>query len=289
MIPCIVLLFSSIIPNVAPVSDEKLAAGAGRFEFRHAGKIMPVWYFLPKDAKPDTQILFVMHGVNRDAQRYRDDWMPLAEKHRFIIVSPEFTRAAFPEDSDYSQGSVMANNGAPTPRDQTAFSFIEPVFDKVRLLTGNRAKTYSLYGHSAGAQFVHRFLYFEPTARVSKVVAANAGWWTLPDTSVDFPYGLKGAPGITDRSLKDILQRPLLVLLGTNDNDPNDKNLNKSKESMQQGPHRFARGNYFFKSAQRQAKLNGIKLSWQLKTVPGVGHSDSGMSAAAAEWLFGKR
>lgn len=111
--------------------------------------------------------------------------------------------------------------------DQSAFRFIEPVFDKVQTLTGNRTKTYSLYGHSAGAQFVHRF--FEPTARVSKVVAANADWWTLADRNVDFPCGLKEAPGIMEQSLKNALQSPLLVLPGANNNDPNDTNLNITK------------------------------------------------------------
>lgn len=99
----------------------------------------------------------------------------------------------------------------------------------------------------------------------------------------------RGAPGTTDQSLKNVLQRPLLVLLGTNDDDPNHESMNKSKEAMQQGPHRFARENDFFESGRRRAKEHAIKLAWQLKTVPNFGHSNSGMSAPAAEWLFEKQ
>ena len=77
----------------------------------------------------------------------------------------------------------------------------------MKAATGNRSASYLLYGHSAGAQFVHRYLYFVPEARVAKVVAANAGWWTLPDLAVGFPYGLRGSV-VHEAGLKAMLQRP---------------------------------------------------------------------------------
>ena len=50
--------------------------------------------------------------------------------------------------------------------------FSHASFVTVKAATGNRSERYHLYGHSAGAQFVHRFLYFMPDARVAKAVAA---------------------------------------------------------------------------------------------------------------------
>lgn len=253
----------------------KLSPGAGRFEIQHDGRILPVWYFLPENVKADAPVLIVMHGVNRDADRYRNDWMPHAQRYGLILVAPEFSQKDFPETEGYSLEA------------KGAFGFIEPVFDAVKAATGNRSERFHLYGHSAGAQFVHRYLYYQPQARVARAVAANAGWWTLPDLTVEFPYGLKDSP-ISEAALKNMLQRPLVVLLGTADTDPNDKNLRRTPESMLQGPYRFARGHTFFDAGLKQAAALGVPFGWELATAPGVGHSDSGTSAFAVRHLFGE-
>ena len=172
------------------IGAEKLPSGAGRFEVAYSGKTIPVWYYLPEQARPDTPVLVVMHGVNRDADRYRDEWLPHARKYGLLLLVPEFSKESFPAEENYNQGNTLDSQKRPLPRKQWSFSFIEPIFDAAQKATGNRSPQYFLYGHSAGAQFVHRFLYFVPSARVATAVAANAGWWTLPDPTVDFPYGL---------------------------------------------------------------------------------------------------
>ena len=263
----------------ADASPAKLASGAGRFEITHEGMKLPVWYYLPEDARPDSPILIVMHGVNRDPDRYRDEWMPHAKRYGFIVAAPGFSKEAFPDGEDYTFG---AKPGGPS-----SFGFIEPVFDAVKAATGNRSERYRIYGHSAGAQFVHRFLYSVPNARVEQAVAANAGWWTLPDTEVDHPYGLRGSK-IDTAALKAMLQRPLVVLLGTADTDPNHVNLRRTPEAMAQGPHRFARGHTFFAAGQKASAAQGVPFGWQLATAAGVAHSDSGMSGFAVQWLFGQ-
>jgi hypothetical protein len=45
-----------------------------------------------------------------------------------------------------------------------------------------------MFGHSAGAQFVTRFVTFMPQHRPI-AVAANAGWYTTLDDLVEFPTG----------------------------------------------------------------------------------------------------
>ncbi len=264
-----------------------MAPGAGKFDFAHAGKTVPVWYYLPQDAKPDTPVLFVMHGVKRDGDRYRDEWQPYAQEHGFIVVAPQFSQELFPGSDGYNYGGTRSAEGQPLPREQWTFGFLEPIFDAVKAATGNRSEGYRIYGHSAGAQFVHRYLYFVPEARIVKAVAANAGWWTLPDLAVDFPYGLKGSV-VDEAGLKEMLKRPLVVLLGTADTDPNHPELRRTPEAMAQGPHRFARGQNFFAAGKRQAAAPNAEFGWTVETAPGIGHRDEGMAPFAVALLFGK-
>jgi poly(3-hydroxybutyrate) depolymerase len=269
------LMFIIALCAVPQSQAVPLAPGAGRFEVSHGGRTIPVWYFLPENVRADAPVLIAMHGVNRDADRYRDEWLPHAKKYGFILAAPEFSKEAFPGDEGYTLGV------------KGAFDFIEPVFDAVKAATGNRSERYHLYGHSAGAQFVHRFLYFTPQARVVKAVAANAGWWTLPDPAAEFPYGLHGS-AVDAAALQAALQRPLTVLLGTADTDPNHVHLRRTPEAMAQGAHRFARGNTFFAAGKEQASALGVPFGWQLGTAPGVGHSDKGMADYAVRVLFGQ-
>jgi len=282
-----------ILPGLLPVlllasaaaGVEKLPPGAGRFEATHAGRQIPVWYYLPERAGPDAPVHFVMHGVNRDADRYRNEWQPHAEKYGFLLVVPEFSNEAFPGAESYNLGNTLDAEGRPVPREAWSFSYLEPIFDAAKLAAGNTSSHYSLYGHSAGAQFVHRFMYFVPEARVAKAVAANAGWWTLPDLDVDFPYGLRGS-AVDEAALRTMLGKPLTVLLGTADTDPNHVNLRRTPEAMAQGPHRFARGKHFYESGRSRAASLNAHFGWQLSTAPHVDHNNQGMSVYAARLLF---
>ncbi len=271
-------LLAAALLLLASTARATLPPGPSRFEMTVHDKTLPVWCYVPDNATPGTPILIVMHGVKRDADRYRDEWAPHAKEYGFVVAAPEFSQKDFPGDDGYTLGKKKAGS---------SFSFIEPVFAAVKKATGNTSGRYYLYGHSAGAQFVHRFLYFTPEAHVIRAVAANAGWWTMPDNSIDFPYGLRGSQ-LDATDLKSMLQSPLVVLLGTADTDPNHPNLRRTAQAMAQGPHRFARGHTFFASGQRAAKELGIPLAWQLGTAPGIDHNDAGMSGYAVHWLFGQ-
>jgi poly(3-hydroxybutyrate) depolymerase len=282
----IFLLLSAV--NSATALDNtaaQLGPGKGMFPFEQAGKHVTVWYVIPSSATPSTPIVFVMHGIKRDAESYRDDWSPFAERCGFILVVPEFSEREFPKAEGYIYGNIIDRKGAPVPADAWAFNMIEPIFDVIRSRTHNTTRTYGLYGHSAGAQFVHRYLYFTPAARVSHIVIANAGWYTLPDLSTDFPYGLKGSPA-GEAQLRNALSRPLIVLLGDADIDPHHPSLRHTPEAEAQGPNRFARGRFFFEQGRKQAEALNVPFGWHLDTAPGVRHSDYGMIPSALKWLL---
>jgi poly(3-hydroxybutyrate) depolymerase len=258
---------------------------AGRFVFAGwDGPDLPVWYQMPDAVTPETPVVFVMHGVKRDADRYRNEWAELARKHGFIVIVPEFSRADFPGARGYNTGYFTEKDGTARPRTQWSFAAIEPLFDDVRQRFGTTATRYSIYGHSAGAQFVHRFVQFMPEARIDQAIAANAGWYTMPDPATEFPYGLDGAP-VDDAALTAALGKRLTVLLGTADTDPNAPNLRKTPEAEAQGPHRFARGQRFFEIGKQAAAAKASRFGWQVVTVPDVGHSNGKMAKAAAPLL----
>ena len=153
-----------------------------------AGPPVTVRTYVPVRSDATTPVVIVMHGASRDAPRYYDDWRALAEAHGFIVVVPYLSDKRFPGSNRYNLGHVFnGDTGRQRDKDKWTFSLIEPLFDEVVKRVGGAQNEYVLYGHSAGSQFVHRFMYYVPEARVSKLIAANAGWYTMPDFSIDYP------------------------------------------------------------------------------------------------------
>lgn len=274
------------VPGTAsPLKPDRAATrnpASGSFVFTAwEGPGLPVYYQLPDQVTADTPVLFVMHGVNRDADRYRDEWALLARRHGFIAIAPQFGTADFPGSLGYNTGYFTAEDGAPRPPGRWSFAAIEPLFDEARQRFGTKVQRYSIYGHSAGAQFVHRYVLFMPEARIEKAIAANAGWYTMPDRSIAFPYGL-GATPVEEVALAAALGKPLTVLLGTADTDRADPDLRKTPEADAQGPHRYARGQAFFAQGEAAAAARGLRFGWTMQRVPGIAHSNAGMAEAAA-------
>jgi poly(3-hydroxybutyrate) depolymerase len=279
------LLAFLLLAGLAASAARAAESAQGRFDYAQAGRTVTVWHYAPPAAGPQAPVVFVLPGIKRNGEDYLKDWIPLAQAGGFLLVVPEFSQAEFPGDEGYIYGNTVDAAGRPVPRDQWSFSMIEPIFDAVRARTGNRSERYCLYGHSAGAQFVQRFIYFVPQARLARAVAANAGWYMLPDLAADFPYGLKGTPVNAD-DLRHALGLPLVVLLGTADTNPRDKVLRHSPQADAQGQYRFARGQFFFARAAHAAQAQGLPFRWQLATAPGIGHSDPGMAPFAVHWLL---
>lgn len=230
-------------------------------------------------------LVIAMHGVTRNALQTRDNWLELAEKHGLIVVAPYLDRERFPTRL-YQQGGVV---GEPD-RAKWLYQTIERLYD--HLVRGGRAEAggYILFGHSAGAQFVHRMVLAMPEARYRLAIAGNAGFYTLPTGKREaggfaFPYSLEDTP-ITEVERAKALQRPLLVMLGDQDIDPNHYQLNNTKGAKAQGSHRFARGQFFFAAAEAEAKRLGVPLGWKKIVVPGVDHDNTRMAAAAAAQML---
>jgi poly(3-hydroxybutyrate) depolymerase len=283
----LLFLAGAMMQGVLRAGDAPVGQGVGRgeFVFEQGGKHVTVRTFVPGGLTESPLVVFVMHGVYRNGEQYLNDWIPYATERRFLLVVPEFSEEEFPGSRSYQDGNLATRTGRPIPPEAWSYNMIDPIFDAVRGRCRIKSDRYCIYGHSAGAQFVHRFLFFSPHARVLRAVSANAGSYMLPDAAEDFPYGF-GGEGPGQAALPAALGRPLTVLLGTADIDPHHKDLPHSPEADAQGPYRLARGRYFFSCGQKAAAANAAAFGWTLSYAPGIAHSDKGMAPFAVKCLL---
>ena len=223
--------------------------------------------------------------MGRNAKSARDAWKAAADRSGFLVLAPRFDKEHFPSRR-FQQGGVR---GEPYKAKWT-FGLIERLFDAARASGRVAGNSYTIFGHSAGAQFVHRMVLLMPEARIERAVAANAGYYTLPALTGEgaYPYSLKGTPA-TDATLASALAKPMLIMLGDRDTDPDHPQLNKSRGAEEQGLTRFARGEHFMAATRDEARRLGVALRWREVVVPGIAHDQRGMAKAAASELFGAR
>lgn len=240
---------------------------------------MAVHVHRPARWAPGGPVVAVLHGVRRNAADYRDAWAPHAEAQDFLLVCPEFSQAGFPGARFYSQGNARA------PVADWTFAALEQAVDAALCYHGDApGRPFTLYGHSAGAQFVHRHLLLTGAPRARRVVLANAGWYSFPDLATPFPHGLGGL-ALDPAALRAALARDVVVLLGEADTDPAHPSLRRDAVTDRQGLNRLERGRNFFAAARALAAAEGVPFGWRLRTVPGVGHVNAQMAVAAAPLL----
>ncbi|HWR41241.1 MAG TPA: alpha/beta hydrolase [Patescibacteria group bacterium] len=281
----------------APVdqqNDPQMDVGSGYFEMPEAtganDELLRVYYYRPAAWQLDGPVLIVMHGLKRNAADYLDNWREHAENHQVLLVCPEMSERKYPGTRYYNLGNVVDQEGAAgllQPEEEWIFPVIDRVFGEVKQRSGALREGFALYGHSAGAQFVHRYLLFSRQSKAERIVAANAGWYTMPEETIPFPYGVAGL-NLPPEQLVRAFSRPVAVLLGEKDTDPNHRLLRRTPEADRQGLYRLERGRNFFLTAQEKANALGAPFAWKLLTVPSVGHSDTGMSQTAIRVIAGE-
>tara|TARA_B100001115_G_scaffold182217_1_gene177958 strand:+ start:2102 stop:3004 length:903 start_codon:yes stop_codon:yes gene_type:complete len=268
--------------------------GTGLYHFKAYPNLaaggLPVFYHVPADLPANAPVLIVFHGNGRDAEYSRDQLIAKANRLKFALVVPEFSSDAYPGGDKYNLGNIFEDGDHPSestlnPKEEWTFSVIEPLFENFKTRTGLSTTQFDVFGHSAGAQVAHRYLFFWNDAPMNRVVAAAAGWYTLPDTSVQFPYGLGASPA-ENADLSTFFSRPLTIVIGTADNDPNAASLRQTPQARAQGTNRLARAQYFYQQSIQQAQAIASPFSWQYRELQNVDHDFEATSAFAADLLY---
>ena len=260
------------------------AAKLDKFTFTTWNKPdLDVFYHLPKTIDNDTKVLFVVHGNTRNADDYLNTWIRLTKDKNIAIFAPHFKRSSF---ISFNTLQMSTSNGKiRTNTDLYLNNSIDTLFKYIKAKFKLTDKLYDIYGHSAGAQFVHRYLLMSDNPSVNKAVAANAGWYTFLN-GADFPYGVKSPPiSLSDSNVKKFLSMDLHILIGSNDTDVN-SSINKSKGAQNQGLNRYQRAKNFFEYTESIVEQNNLEFNWKYQVVPGAPHSNKVMSRAAVLILF---
>lgn len=242
--------------------------------------IVPVYYYVPEGLSPDAEVVMVFHGNNRNAADYRDAWIDSANEIGLVVLAPEFNAPDFPGSAAYMQGGMVNTAGEEQPLEAWTFGLVDSLIESCQSWLNSFDPAIDLWGHSAGGQFVHRFMLFLGSDLVDRAVAANSGWYTTTVPTIDYPYGMQDAPtgGI---DFETATTGQLIISLGTADTLYNGPI--HTPEADLQGLNRYERGLHFIEVAEDMGGL----WNWAWFEVLGVGHDAAGMSEAAAEFLFG--
>ena len=275
---------------------QQIDTGSGSFSieggFNNENDSTIVHYYKPEKYQPDFSVIIVLPGGGRNGDTYRDTWIDLAEEYGLLVLSPSYKREFYPKVEDYNLGSVekssliIGNSGNDNSNEEWIFEDFDRIFEYATQIVGSTANEYDIFGHSSGGQIAHRLAIFNPNTKANRIVAANSGWYTLPEFEIKFPYGLKKVM-LSENSLKKSFNLKLIVLLGELDNENETRgHLRKTKQAKAQGSGRLARGNFFYDMAKKQAQRLECDLLWRKEIGMGVGHSYRKMGRAAARYLY---
>ena len=243
-----------------------------------------LFYTLPEEINNQTQVLFIIHGGARDSEKYLDIWKKFTEHKNIILVAPEFKRADY---EDYEYLNISDDYGVLNKNlNEHLHNSLSIFFSFFKSKYNLEIDTYKLYGHSGGAQFVHRLLLFSDYDNVSSAVIASAGSYTFLNNE-NYPYGLKESNHLSDKKIKRYLSQRVTFLIGNQDikKFESSKKNNIQGKAMQ-GNNRFEVGINYFNNLITVSERQKIPLRWKFQIAKGVAHDNEKMSLLASEILL---
>ncbi|MFN0058046.1 MAG: PHB depolymerase family esterase [Planctomycetota bacterium] len=219
--------------------------------------------YVPRSAPADARVLVSMHGISRNAHEHASVFTPMCEEYGVVMLVPIFTKDLH---KDYQR---LGRKGRGSRTDLLLQQFLV----EVTFQTGVDASQVYLFGFSAGAQFAHRYAMAHPH-RVARAVVAAAGWYTFPDLTQRFPYGIRPVrtlEGVTFNP-EEFLRIPMELLIG--ERDTTTHNVRSTERTVaQQGVNRLDRARRWVAAMGEAATSYFLDCQVTLTEVPGIGHS----------------
>lgn len=247
--------------------------------------------YLPTTLSNPTQTLVVIHGTpakdlsaGETAFYYAEHWAPFAEENGWLLIVPAFNQADFSSRKGEITDALTGYRGL-FGREISADEWVLRLLGLGREALGWQEAPFLLYGHSAGGQFVGRFLVTHPEL-VNRAVISAAVTYPQPDPAVHWPYGmgpLSSAIVWEDGTTAQVEVNPDLnnwldatqiqtsVIVGLNDLEP------QLSRPGQEGQVRLAIGQNWVAAMANFAEGHGLESQITFEAIPGKGHSMLGL------------
>ncbi len=237
----------------------------GKIHKRHVSgdAVLKYFIYIPENRSTHTSQFVSVHGISRNAREHAELFAPLAEQYGVVLVAPVFSKRHF---GDYQR---LGREGGGRRADHA----LQMITEEIEYLTGAVSSKIFLTGFSGGGQFAHRYTMAYPE-RVQRLAICAAGWYTCPDGSRRFPFGIVPTPRLkgVDFDMQKFLCVPTAVFVGQWD-IMHDPGLNRSARiQQQQGFTRLERGRRWVAAMNRVAMEHDIDASCRFTIIPGVGH-----------------
>jgi poly(3-hydroxybutyrate) depolymerase len=265
-------------PQVSPLAAAiPLAEGRSKIEVNFNGTKLDVFTYKPQNWKGE-RMLFVIHGMDRNAEEYRDHSIGMGDRFDALVVAPLFDEKRFPSRK-FHLGGIRNEDCSHAKPEEWTYAFIPRIATAIRQRESKPDLKIWIIGHSAGGQFTMRMSAFQ-AAGVERFVAANPGTDLFPRRDWKFGFGFGALPESlsNDAQLQNYLAAPLTLYLGTADNF-NEGDLDMSPEAMLQGDGRLQRGRAAFAAGKKLAAEHRWKFAWRLVEAEGIDHDHQKMFA----------
>lgn len=220
--------------------------------------------YCPQTVHADTPMVVTVHGISRNGREQIEQFRAWADRHQAVLLAPLFTKPAF---KDYQRLGRIG-------RGERADLALTQMIGEASRTLGLKEQPVFLFGYSGGGQFAHRFAMACPH-RVARIAIGAAGWYTYPDLSRKYPYGIRetdALPGVVFDPA-EFLRIPALVMVGEWDAE-RDPGLNRAPHiDRRQGTTRIERGKRWVEAMKNAAAGYGCHTDYRFEVLPSSGHS----------------